>query len=588
VNTKNQLVGPPYTYDAAGNLTADGNHTYIYDAENRLTALDGGSTATYVYDALGRRMMKTVGSTPTDYVYDLSGNVVAEVNNVCASICWAAFYASMNGQLIAEYKNLTTYFFHGDHLGSARLVSGIGQDLTPNAGFEQGLTGWSASNSTLITDPTRAHSGNNYVQISVATGGGGTVMMSPDLAVQLGDQLSFGGWSYLESGGGGPLGWWLQVEDSNHNALSWINASPVPTTSSGWTFQSATYTVPSGVAYVALYSTIYHPTASSVLRADDGFLYDNRLSVTIAQNLDYLPFGELNSTDSGISTHKFTGDERDAETNLDHTQFRQYTSQLARWISPDPAGLAAVDPTDPQSWNRYAYVLNNPLAFIDPLGLDGCIDRIEDDGSITTICTVIGGAGDPGFFWCQLYGVCGPSRPGQNPLTPSGPVGGGGGNRSGILETVIGALKYAADRNRCAANNAGSAANALGISKDNFIGQSLLGNDFSSISQLITGPGRGDAAGQLAVSNPTPVSAVGITTKAILDWIPTSGSGIVLAQNGAGTYYGVGATTTTLGATTAGNVASRFLTGVAAVKLAADGVNYFSSLIACSLDPSKQ
>lgn len=40
-----------------------------------------------------------------------------------------------------------------------------------------------------------------------------------------------------------------------------------------------------------------------------------------------------------------------------------------RWISPDPAGLGAVNPGSPQTWNRYAYVGNNPLALIDPLGL---------------------------------------------------------------------------------------------------------------------------------------------------------------------------------------------------------------------------
>jgi hypothetical protein len=38
-------------------------------------------------------------------------------------------------------------------------------------------------------------------------------------------------------------------------------------------------------------------------------------------------------------------------------------------ISPDPSGLAAVDPTSPQSWNRYAYVGNNPLNSVDPQGL---------------------------------------------------------------------------------------------------------------------------------------------------------------------------------------------------------------------------
>jgi RHS repeat-associated protein len=79
----------------------------------------------------------------------------------------------------------------------------------------------------------------------------------------------------------------------------------------------------------------------------------------------------LNSVgDTSITTHKFTGDERDPETSFDHTQFRQYTSQLARWISPDPAGLAAVDPSNPQSWNRYSYVINDPINALDPLGLD--------------------------------------------------------------------------------------------------------------------------------------------------------------------------------------------------------------------------
>jgi hypothetical protein len=38
-------------------------------------------------------------------------------------------------------------------------------------------------------------------------------------------------------------------------------------------------------------------------------------------------------------------------------------------MHPDPAGLAAVDPSNPQSWNRYGYVLNDPTALVDPLAL---------------------------------------------------------------------------------------------------------------------------------------------------------------------------------------------------------------------------
>jgi hypothetical protein len=40
-----------------------------------------------------------------------------------------------------------------------------------------------------------------------------------------------------------------------------------------------------------------------------------------------------------------------------------------RWIQPDPAGLAAANPGNPQTWNRYAYVANNPAGAVDPLGL---------------------------------------------------------------------------------------------------------------------------------------------------------------------------------------------------------------------------
>jgi hypothetical protein len=45
-----------------------------------------------------------------------------------------------------------------------------------------------------------------------------------------------------------------------------------------------------------------------------------------------------------------------------------------------PPGLAVVDPSNPQSWNRYAYVLNNPLAFDDPTGLvcNGVVQNMWD------------------------------------------------------------------------------------------------------------------------------------------------------------------------------------------------------------------
>jgi RHS repeat-associated protein len=237
VNTQNQLFGSPYQYDAAGNMIRDASHTYTYDAENRLVSVDGGSTASYVYDAEGNRVQKTASGAWIDFIPDVVGSTAAETN----AQGWHAGYIYLNGKLLAEYDNGTTYFVQHDHLGSARLITG-------------------------------------------------------------------------------PEGSGLQ---------SW----------------------------------------------------------------DYLPYGELLQ---GVfsTTHLFTGDERDSETDLDHTWFRQYSSQLGRWMTPDPAGLAAVDPSNPQSWNRYSYVSNNPMNVIDPLGL-WCLG--DDDG----VC--VSPDAEPGN--CTLNGV---------------------------------------------------------------------------------------------------------------------------------------------------------------------------------------
>jgi RHS repeat-associated protein len=82
---------------------------------------------------------------------------------------------------------------------------------------------------------------------------------------------------------------------------------------------------------------------------------------------DYLPFGESNST--GSTTHKFTGKERDTESNLDYLVARYYRFSMGRFTSAD-SPFADQNPDFPQSWNLYSYVRNNPLKFADPTGED--------------------------------------------------------------------------------------------------------------------------------------------------------------------------------------------------------------------------
>ena len=65
------------TYDAAGNVTNDGAHSYTYDAANRLVSVDGGATAQYRYDHQNQRVTKIVGSSWTHYIWE-GGKVIGE------------------------------------------------------------------------------------------------------------------------------------------------------------------------------------------------------------------------------------------------------------------------------------------------------------------------------------------------------------------------------------------------------------------------------------------------------------------------------------------------------------------------------
>ena len=84
----------------------------------------------------------------------------------------------------------------------------------------------------------------------------------------------------------------------------------------------------------------------------------------------HLPFGEGWYLTGTVDKWKFTSYERDSDTNLDYAIMRFDSARLARFMSPDPLGSSA-GAANPQSWNRYAYVLNNPVTLGDPLGM-GC------------------------------------------------------------------------------------------------------------------------------------------------------------------------------------------------------------------------
>jgi len=91
-NANNQLTAwgtANLFYDLNGNMTSDGTHSYAWDARNRLSAIDSGTTASFTYDPFGRRGSKTIGGTQTGFLYDggwIWGLVLAVPNAVATAM----------------------------------------------------------------------------------------------------------------------------------------------------------------------------------------------------------------------------------------------------------------------------------------------------------------------------------------------------------------------------------------------------------------------------------------------------------------------------------------------------------------------
>jgi RHS repeat-associated protein len=104
----------------------------------------------------------------------------------------------------------------------------------------------------------------------------------------------------------------------------------------------------------------YHTDALGSVRA-----VTDANGALVAQH-EYFPFGEENSPPS--PSVRFTGKERDAETQFDYFGARYYSSRSGRFMAVDPVVTTRSATLDPQRWNRYAYVQNNPLRYVDPDG----------------------------------------------------------------------------------------------------------------------------------------------------------------------------------------------------------------------------
>jgi RHS repeat-associated protein len=157
----------------------------------------------------------------------------------------------------------------------------------------------------------------------------------------------------------------------------------------GQTLQKAFVPLPGGAT--AVYTSV--PVSGETTEVELSYyrhpdwLGSSRFASTPTQTMysstSYGPFGEAYNGE-GATDLSFTGMNADTVPDLYDFMYRKYSPVQSRWISPDPSGLQAVDTTNPQSWNRYAYVLNNPLRSVDADGLDGEMKTDDSGGGDST------------------------------------------------------------------------------------------------------------------------------------------------------------------------------------------------------------
>jgi RHS repeat-associated protein len=187
------------------------------------------------------------------------------------------------------------------------------------------------------------------------------------------------------------------VEQQNGSTYTQMLYSPAGKTAimNGQTLIKAFVSLPGGG------TAIYNPSSSNpVYYRHADWLGSSRLTSTASRTVysdsAYAPYGEQYAL-YGTPDASFTDQNTDTTSTLYDFTFRELSQTQGRWISPDPTGLAAVNPGNPQSWNRYAYVVNNPLRNVDPLGLDYCTDiegnviSDEDGGDNNINCADAGG-----------------------------------------------------------------------------------------------------------------------------------------------------------------------------------------------------
>ena len=359
-----QSYWTPYSLDAEMRVTQDtlGNGiTTIrsFDApSDRLTGIVAGSGGavqnfSYTYDRRGNPLSRSDANTNLSetFVYDTLNRLTSSTVNLSPTPLSKTFTYDPIGNLLSK-SDVGTYSYPAPGSPQPHAVTGVsGGSISSSFTYDLNGNQTSGLGRSLVY--------TSYNKPSSITQGTRTISFLGDTDHQRFKQVTPEGTTLYISA----FGVLAEVNNPGTTAARWTDYLSVGGSAIGMrVLQTSSET---------LTTRYFHTDSLGSISAitDENGVVQERLSYD-AWGKRRFPNGADDPTDSITSqtTRGFTGQEELSVASLVHLNGRVYDPFLARMTSADPD---VSRPMDTQGWNRYSYVNNRPLEFVDPTGYFG-------------------------------------------------------------------------------------------------------------------------------------------------------------------------------------------------------------------------
>jgi RHS repeat-associated protein len=383
----------PSTINGSGTSVPGASYNYSYDTMYRLSGMTDSNNNTIVSGVSYNPANQLLGMTFNGVAESRSYNVLNQLTNVHAGSSENLTYnyptGTNNGKVSSMYNAVSgetvTYTYDSLNRMATAAGNGWGEAYTfdpfGNLTTKQVTSGSGPSLSQAVNQSNNQIVGQSY------DANGNALVANAAYDVENHIYALVGGppyTSYSYDAQGKRIFLWNGTVDGNNNPTTFSVIAYAASGQKLGTYQCIPGTYYSGGNYV--------PFIGVSVASSDQYFGGRRLAVMdqLGSAGTYYPWGEAKGTTNPQDTWSYATYWRDSATGLDYANNRYYSNAYGRFMTPDPYQSnvgGPGDPSDPGSWNKYAYTRGDPVNRKDPWGLDDENGDNPDGGD---------GGGNPG------------------------------------------------------------------------------------------------------------------------------------------------------------------------------------------------